>query len=161
MSDIQTKLGDGLSMLKGGIQQGKQKLQQVQEISELRKKVKDANLKKTKILLDMGQQAFQLVREGSLQDEKIKKLSEAIVQLDKTIYQANLKIQEISEISVDSKTCECGTQIHASDKFCGSCGKKVTVPEVVVNAEQTTCPACQEQISVTSKFCNCCGTRMV
>ncbi|WP_010676979.1 hypothetical protein [Bacillus timonensis] len=38
MSNLQAKLGEGLSKFQGGIEQGKQKLQIVQEISRLKKK---------------------------------------------------------------------------------------------------------------------------
>jgi hypothetical protein len=160
MADIQTKLGDGLSMLKGGIEQGKQKLQQVQEISELRKKVKEANQKKTKILLDMGQQVSLLIREGTLRHEGLARLTESLVQLDPIIYRSNLKIQEISEKSNGSISCECGAPIQPDDKFCGACGKKTAVPKVETTTELISCPSCQEQFPVTSKYCSCCGTRL-
>jgi hypothetical protein len=160
VSDIQTKLGDGLSMLKGGIEQGKQKLQQVQEVSELRKKVKEASQKKTKILLDMGQQVSLLIREGTLRHEGLERLTDSLVQLDPIIYRSNLKIQEISEKSSDTISCECGAPIQSGDKFCGSCGKKTVVPNVELTEERISCPSCQEQFPITSKYCSCCGTRM-
>lgn len=160
MSDIQSKLGDGLSMLKGGIEQGKQKLQQVQEISELRKKAKEATQKKTKILLDMGQQVSLLIREGQLRHAGLERLSESLVQLEPIIYRSNLKIQEISEKSNGHISCECGTPIQANDKFCGNCGKKTVILEAVPTIERVACPSCQEQFPITSIYCSCCGTRL-
>lgn len=46
MSNLQSKLGEGLSKFQGGIEQGKQKLQVVQEINRLKKEISDASSKK-------------------------------------------------------------------------------------------------------------------
>lgn len=47
-NNFQNIIGEGLSKLQGGIEQGKQKLQTAQEINELNKHANDLNQKKVK-----------------------------------------------------------------------------------------------------------------
>jgi len=58
LSDLQTKLGNGMNKLQEGIEQGKIKLQVAQEIAQLKKEIQVQLHKKTEVLLEVGQQIY-------------------------------------------------------------------------------------------------------
>jgi NADH pyrophosphatase NudC (nudix superfamily) len=159
MSDVQAKLGEGLNKLKDGIEQGKQKLQQVQETSELKRKVKEYSQKKAKIYLDLGGTVYQMIRNNQISNDHLVNISKAIVDLDKAIYQSVRKINELSESDQKLLKCECGAFTQATDKFCGACGKKNQQQEPVNEQSLVACKVCKIEILRSPGYCPCCGSK--
>lgn len=162
MSDLQTKLGGGLNMLQDSLQQGKQKLQVVQEISQFKKVINEHSENRASLLLKLGEDAYKKIRSGELQDSQLRDYFLEIAAIDHKIFNAQKTLEQLNQKSNAGSCTHCGSPITPDDKFCGSCGQK---QEQTTASEQTTqmvaCPTCEEQIPAEAKFCACCGSRMV
>jgi len=54
----------------------------------------------------------------------------------------------------------CGAEIKEGDKFCSSCGTRVTYTEKAAEAEKRFCPNCGAELNRDDIFCGYCGTRI-
>ncbi|WP_417898812.1 zinc ribbon domain-containing protein [Bacillus haimaensis] len=158
-NDLQSKLGEGLSKVQGGIEQGKQKLQIAQEIGRLKKSIAENSQKKSKILLEAGQVTYRKLRAGQIQDADLAQISEAIIGLDKQMYVATRQIAELSKTTQNGVVCSCGTMNGMNDKFCGGCGAKMEQPAEIDLSTASSCSQCEEIVPVGANFCPCCGSR--
>ena len=159
MADLQSKMGEGLSKLQGGIEQGKNKQKTTQEVSKLKKQIQDTSAKKAELLINLGQAAYQLIREGKITDHQLIDLAQPMIGFDQVIYQANKTTAELTEENNKQYVCDCGAPINPADKFCGNCGKKVTIeePEQIALIQ---CPSCEEEMPEDTKYCVSCGTKL-
>ncbi|MGG2063481.1 zinc ribbon domain-containing protein [Bacillus sp. S14(2024)] len=159
MSDLQTKLGNGMNKLQEGIEQGKMKLQIAQEIAQLKKEIGEQLQKKTEILLDLGQRTYVQLRNGSVQEEELQQLIAPVQQIDVAIYKARKKIGGLQQQQGAQAVCACGGVLTSADKFCGQCGKpnQMMAKEQVV--ETIPCSSCSEHIAKESTFCPACGMK--
>ncbi len=158
MSDLQTKIGGGISKIQDGLQQGKNKLQTAQEVSQLRKTASDAATNRAKIIKQLGEMAYRLVRKGEVQHTELNEQAERVIQYDLELYHANRELEIQLRKESSGQTCECGAAISEEDTFCGSCGNKVQVPETP-SLPTIPCAKCQEDIPEGAQFCGCCGTK--
>lgn len=159
LSDLQTKLGSGMNKLQEGIEQGKMKLQVVQEIAQLKKEVQDQLHKKTEILLELGQQVYVQLRGNGVKEEQLQQLVIPVQHYDIAIYQARKRIAELQRQQGDKGTCECGGSLSLTDKFCGTCGKPNSMMIVEKHVETAACSSCNEQIAKSTIFCPVCGMK--
>lgn len=157
---LPSKLGEGLSKIQGGFEQGKQKLQVVQEVTKLKRSVNELSTDKSKILLRMGQLTHHKIRNKELSDSELQELSTSIIALDREIYQTSKKIAELSQTNPDQLICDhCGTANGLNDKFCGGCGRKVEIKIELDQSNAIDCMACGEKVPGEAKYCPCCGIR--
>jgi Double zinc ribbon len=158
MSDLQTKIGDGITKIQGSLQQGKQKLATAQEISQLKKTSAEAAAKRLELIVALGEEVYELVRRGELGLTRLTVSAQAIQEQDSIIYRVSKSISEINDKNEDSYTCECGAPLNANAKFCGGCGQKVEIQNKVHVKEYTLqCLTCGEMNPSGSDFCGCCG----
>lgn len=162
MSNLQTKLGGSINKIQDSLQQGKQKFQTVQEMSQYKKEIQDISAARSSLILKLGEEAYQKIRTGELSDSKLHGYVVEIANLDSQIYQAQKALEELNQKSA-TKTCtNCGATIDHDDKFCGYCGQKQeTATDMNRQAELVICPTCEEQIPANGSFCPCCGSRLV
>lgn len=162
MSDLQTRLGGGLNIIQDSLQQGKQKLQTAQEISQYKKEIQDLSESRSDFILKLGEDAYRKIRTGELEDQQLREYLLDIGELDRKIFKAQHALELLNQKN-ETKTCSnCGAAIENGDKFCGSCGQKQEDQNVLNDQTQLTgCSVCEEQIPVSAKFCPCCGTRQV
>jgi hypothetical protein len=161
MSDLQTKFGDGITKIQGSLQQGKQKLQTVQEISQLKKTGAEASAKRLELIVALGEGAYELIRRGELNNSGLTEDAQKIKELDATIYQVNKTVSEMNRKNEDNRTCECGAPLNANAKFCGGCGKKNEVQEAsALDTYTLQCLSCGEMNPSGSAFCGCCGSKI-
>ncbi|WP_263629630.1 zinc ribbon domain-containing protein [Bacillus tianshenii] len=158
-NDLQSKLGEGLSKVQGGIEQGKQKLQIAQEIGRLKKGMAESSLQKSKILLELGQVTYGKLRKGQFQDEELFGIAHSIIGLDKQMYTASKQIAELSKTTQNGVMCSCGTLNGVTDKFCGGCGAKIEQAAEVDLSTASSCGHCEEVVPAGANFCPCCGSR--
>ncbi|MDQ0206945.1 zinc ribbon domain-containing protein [Alkalicoccobacillus murimartini] len=153
------KVGEGLSKVQGGIDQGKQKFQTSQEMMKIKREIQGKSAEKAEVLLQLGQKAYEKLRAGALLDEDLQSLSSQIVAHDTFVYQ---KSKELSVLSEESKLGVVCTQCHkendANASFCGGCGSELVVEEKVDPTALVACGTCSESMPETSNFCPCCGT---
>ncbi|WP_042354140.1 zinc ribbon domain-containing protein [Bacillus rubiinfantis] len=161
MSDLQAKLGGSLNKIQDSLQQGKQKFQAVQEMGQYKKEIQDISEARSSLILKLGEETYQKIRTGELQDVKLRDYVLEIAKLDSQIYRAQKALEELNQKGA-TKTCSnCGGTIDSSDKFCGFCGEKQETPaELNGQIELVSCPTCEEQIPANSSFCPCCGSRL-
>ncbi|MTH54562.1 zinc ribbon domain-containing protein [Bacillus mangrovi] len=158
MSDLQSTLGSGLNKIQGSLQQGKQKIQTAQEVSQYKKALYEAGTERGELLLKLGESVYQMVRNGELQHDEFKKYQQPIMVLDQKMFQAQQAIALLSAKSSEQHICSaCGTAVTEQDKFCGSCGARVEIPEQQPAQEMKPCPSCEEMIPEEARFCTCCG----
>lgn len=162
MSDLQTKLGSGLNVLQDSLQQGKQKLQTAQEISQYKKLINDHSEARADLVLKLGEDAYRKIRSGELQDQKLREYFLEIAEIDRRIFNAQKTLEQLNQKSTAGTCSNCGNPITPEDKFCGSCGQKQELPaELNKQVNMGTCPTCEEQIPADANFCACCGSRLV
>lgn len=160
MSDLQSKLGGGLNMIQGSLQQGKQKIQHAQEINQYNKIITEGLEKRTEIILKIGEEVYKRLRSGDLQDESLGELAQEIIFLDQKVFQARKMVEKINESSKQDHTCpNCQGKLAPEDKFCGSCGYKVQETQKYEEIELVACSHCQEKVPGNA-FCSCCGNRL-
>ncbi|WP_339180313.1 zinc ribbon domain-containing protein [Paenibacillus sp. FSL H8-0317] len=160
-SNFQNIIGEGLSKLQGGIEQGKQKLQTAQEISELNKHTNEFNQRKGKILLDLGQLAYYKIRTGQISDIEMTELTKDVLQLDQKIYDSLRQLSELNNAKPQGTTCgNCGNLTDGIDKYCGSCGSKVEIQQDLLIQGDSECLSCGELAPLHANHCPCCGMRM-
>ncbi|UNL84810.1 zinc ribbon domain-containing protein [Priestia koreensis] len=159
MNDLQSKLGGGLNKIQDSLQQGKQKLQTVQEISQQKKIIQEASSKRALLLIQAGEEVYRKVRNGDIQNEELKERFTLLIELDQRIYNAQQMILNLNQESSDSMSCtSCGSAVTVNDKFCGSCGTKVVIPSIE-ELDMKTCHACDQAVPANTQFCSCCGTK--
>ncbi|CAM4063871.1 hypothetical protein BAMA_01100 [Bacillus manliponensis] len=159
MSDLQTKLGNGMNKLQEGIEQGKIKLQTAQEIAQLKKEINSQLQQKAEILLELGQRTYVQLRNGSLREEELKQLIVPVQNIDISIYNAYDNIANLQQEQHKKGTCTCGGTLAATDKFCGQCGQKNTMLVEQRKVETVSCLSCEVSIAKESMFCPACGMK--
>jgi Double zinc ribbon len=161
-TNLQSKLGEGLSKFQGGIEQGKLKLQTVQEINKIKKEMHDASVKKSKILLEVGQNTYKKIRNNELQDPELVELTSKLTELDHSIYESSNKISVLkSSTDQHEVVCpSCSTPNEPNAKFCGGCGSKVEKAVDLESESGKACINCSEPVSLEANYCHCCGTKV-
>ncbi|MFB5284754.1 MULTISPECIES: zinc ribbon domain-containing protein [Peribacillus] len=162
MNDLHEKLGSGLNKIQDSLQTNKQKFQNAQGINQHKRIIQEASLKRNEILLQLGEELYKKLRCNEIQSDELSNKVASLIDLDRSIFKAQQAITELNAYSTADHSCtSCGATITSDDKFCGSCGTKVELPEQAVVTETVPCQICEEQISVHAVFCNCCGTKVV
>jgi hypothetical protein len=128
MSDFQSKIQKSLLGLQKGVQksfqEGKEKIQQTQEIISLKNEISKIEDNRDELYLALGKSAFEKIVNEEMEDE----LLEGVV--DQINY-FNEKITELKSIlsektgKEETTTCECGAEVTIDSKFCPNCGKKL------------------------------------
>ncbi|ANS73972.1 hypothetical protein AWM70_04800 [Paenibacillus yonginensis] len=162
MNNFQNLLGEGLSKLQGGIENGKQKLQTVQEINALNKSANDLVKTKSKILSELGQLAYFKIRAGQISDSEMLELIQNLAQIDQKIYTSLKQLTELKALKQQNNTCgNCGNITDSTDKYCGTCGSKMDIQDEVHNSVDRVCNNCGEFIPLNAKYCPCCGIKVL
>lgn len=156
---MQSKVEDGLSKIQGGLQQGKERIRQSQELKKLSHDVQTATAKKAQLLYQMGEKLYGEIRSGTSDGSEYEKSVNQLIQQDKLICQLNEEMQKLQNANSE-QTCECGSVVHEDDKFCGSCGKEVIRKREFTEDEMIACPSCDTNIPDESEYCKCCGMKL-
>ncbi|MCL2203347.1 MAG: hypothetical protein FWB88_05360 [Defluviitaleaceae bacterium] len=106
---------------------------------------------KVQKLLELGEYAHMLVRNGQMNDEKMKSLSAEITELDKTLH-ASLGRKPPTR---DDGVCP-GCGIAFSGIFCSGCG--INVDEFFAKPIPS-CAVCGMQVNEEDIFCGVCGSK--
>ena len=157
MSNVEDKIGRGISKVQDTFNKGKDKVESIKEISRLNKIIEDANDKKTEVLLSIGIDTYSKVRAGLINDVDLLKKCEGIVGFDYIIYNNKKKIEEYETLN-EGFVCSCGHHLTPEDKFCGGCGQKVEM--IIEEPNLKFCKNCDANISAIAKFCPCCGVKL-
>ncbi|EIT86250.1 hypothetical protein A374_06611 [Fictibacillus macauensis ZFHKF-1] len=161
MSDLQSKVGDGLTKIQGSLQTGKQKLQTAQEMGQLRKRSSEAAAKRMESIVALGEEVYNLMRKGEILLPTLTGHVEGIQAHDRVIYEVNQTLAAMNAKPADTSKCQCGAPLQPTDKFCGSCGQKVQIPDATTEQAFTLqCPTCTEMIPSGSAYCGCCGHKI-
>lgn len=118
--------------------------------------IKDAEYKKSLLLIDMGSLTYQKIRENIIIDKDFDTICTEILELDKIIYNNNKELENINKINTISY-CECGNKMKKGDKFCSICGKK---SDELIETETIECEFCNQHIELDSIYCVCCGNKV-
>lgn len=162
-NQFQSKLETGLSKVQGGLEQGRQKLQVVQEINRLKKEIQEASVKKSNVLLEVGQATYAKIRNGEIEDPALLTITGQLIALDQQIYQSTMKISQLNSRNQEGqgKVCTtCQTSNGVDAKFCGGCGGKIDAEVKVELSVDATCDKCEESIPASAHFCPCCGSKV-
>ena len=125
------------------------------EKNDIYMEIENAKIKKANLLLDMGIMIYEKIRSEIIIDDSFDNICNEILEIDKLIYNNNLRIKTLEEKSQEI-VCECGSVINSENRFCGTCGKKVEIEEDYLT-ECTRCDSLNEEDSV---YCACCGIKL-
>lgn len=125
------------------------------EKNEIYMEIENAQIKKANLLLDMGIMTYEKIRNEIIIDDSFDNICNEILEIDKLIYNNNLRIKKLEEKSKEI-VCECGSVLNSENNFCGSCGKKVEIEDNYL-IECTRCNSLNEEDSV---YCACCGIKL-
>lgn len=158
MSELQNKIGGGLNKIQGSLQQGKQKLQVAQEISQIQHSINTLRQKRQELIVKIGSKMHKNLRlKKVVVDSEFQEFSTDIELMDKEIYKLSLNMDELKFSSQDTYVCtSCESPVLPTDKFCGSCGTVVVIPETIEDVKKA-CQECEENIPNSAAFCPCCG----
>ena len=121
----------------------------------IREEIDNAERKKASLLLHMGILTYEKIRNEKIIDNSFDNICNEILELDKLIYNNNLKINDLEESSKDI-VCECGSTLNSENNFCGTCGKKIDINGSYL-VECIKCNALNEE---DSNYCQCCGNKL-
>ena len=156
---IQTKIGGGLNKLQDTIQTGKQKMQVVQETSQVKTEMEQMRQERMKLIIQLGNDIHLKIRKGLEKDENLLQLSGLVERLDKEIYAKAKQLEQLkAQQASDTASCSgCKNPIHPTDKFCGHCGEAVAQQQTSEDLVLRTCKNCETNITESAAFCPCCG----
>lgn len=157
MSNLREKFDKRFARVQDGIDKGREKIEIVKEKSTLSDEMDDYQLKKTNLLLEMGELLYTKLRNNTIIDNDFDDYKNQIIDIDKHIYDISMKIKEIESLKNDT-TCECGSVLNQNAKFCGECGKKIEIEEIQV--KYIICNNCDSEVDLESKYCSCCGFKL-
>ncbi len=159
MSDLQTKLGGGINKLQDSLQQGKQKLQVAQEVSQIKKQLQTRLDERGTKIFKLGEELYKKIRNQEIHDDTLIESSNAIFQLDQEIYLLQEQLEEKNRTANNNESCpNCQAPVGVNDRFCGGCGSPVAVAQKV-HEETAACPVCDVQVPVSANYCGCCGNK--
>ena len=118
MADIYEKIGSGINKIQGNLQSS-------QSISQYKKVIQEASLKRTEILIQLGEEVYKKFRVKEIESEELKTQVSSLIELDQKIYQSQLAIAELYAQSKEHSCPQCNAPITEGDRFCGGCGSKV------------------------------------
>ena len=84
-----------MNSIKSNINNKKLSLESIKEKNKLNKEIEKAKKDKTKIFVDAGMKLYELVRKENIINEELINLFDNMVELDKIIYESNLKLEKI------------------------------------------------------------------
>lgn len=156
MNEVENKLGGSLNKIQDSLQQGKQKLQNAQEMNQLHSSQIKLREKRFEQVVKIGELTLQDLHTGRSSLERIHELKDSIREIDQQIYMHGQKLEDFRKQHTDGFSCpKCGNTVSEQDKFCGSCGERVVIP---VNQEVTKeCIVCSTQVVEEALYCPCCG----
>ena len=125
------------------------------EINDIYTEIENAQMRKTDLLLNLGIMTYEKIRKSIIIDESFDNICDEILEIDKLIYNNNLKIKSLEESSKEL-VCECGNILNSENNFCPSCGKKIEVEEEYF-IECVRCNSLNEDDSI---YCGCCGVKL-
>ena len=125
------------------------------EKNDIYKEIEIAKTKKANLLLDIGIMTYEKIRNEIIIDDSFDNICNEILEIDKLIYNNNLRIKTLEEKSREL-VCECGSVLNSENKFCGTCGKKVEIEENYL----TECIRCNSLNEEDSVYCACCGIKL-
>lgn len=119
------------------------------------KEIENAERKKANLLLNMGIMTYEKIRNEKIVDESFDNICDELLEVDKLIYNNNIKINKLEEASKDI-ICECGNILNSENNFCGICGKKIEIK----NSYYNECKKCNTLNEDDSIYCICCGSKL-
>lgn len=160
MSDLQTKFGGGLNKIQGSLQQGKQKLMTVQEISTTKKSLQEMGDQRANVMIKLGEETYKLIRNGIINNTTLTPIIQSIPEMDIKIFQFQQTLDLLNKKEQENSACTaCGTQVTTDDKFCGGCGAPVESQPDPHTDEEKECTACSMPVPVMADYCGCCGVK--
>lgn len=126
------------------------------EKEQLLKGISDAQSEKARIFMDMGILLYNKIRNQLIEDSGFEEMSDALIRLDKIIYENSLKLENNIDEQYEIE-CECGNNIDEGSRFCSKCGKMI---EIECEEDKVECIYCGIEIDVNSKYCVCCGSKL-
>lgn len=124
--------------------------------SEINKIINELEIKKAELLLKMGILTYEKMRGIEFDFEELNSISNKILEIDKLLYENQIKLEEIQKKEVES-ICECGYTINPNDKFCAECGLKIDDNKKELSI---VCAYCNCNIQEDDNYCECCGNKI-
>lgn len=153
---IQSTISNGINTLKNSYEEGMNKVQQSQELSQWNRKKQKTLEMKSELLSQFGIIAYQLWRNKGIEDQVLNSIAEKLKGTDLELSEITKSINQLSNHN-KGVFCECGANITESSRFCGSCGKDLSEKLKVVDESLINCISCESLITESSHYCSCCG----
>lgn len=115
---------------------------------------RESRVKLTQKVIHLGRTTHQLVREGEISKEEIKKISDEICLLEKQVHE--LSGNSIPTIE-EGKCPNCKTPYEEETVFCGNCGQNI---KEFYELSSEECDMCKSIISKDANFCGVCGSKV-
>lgn len=123
--------------------------------------IKSLREKRQEWIIQIGNQMHKKMRLNPNIEPELAEYFMEIEKLDKEIYIAMKDIENLKISTQRLYNCtECGLEVTSNDKFCGSCGTPVIIPEKKQESLKI-CINCEEKISDSAVFCPCCGQKAI
>ncbi|WP_052131660.1 zinc ribbon domain-containing protein [Planococcus sp. CAU13] len=129
------------------------------EITPLQETAEKLREERLGLIIQIGNELHKKMRLQGIVEPEFTEYFHRIEELDKEIYITIKNEERLRMNSLYLYNCtECGSKLTLHDKFCGSCGTSVLIPEKNLE-ELGSCTNCEEEIPHSAIFCPCCGRK--
>jgi len=161
-------MADFLDKITGSIDKGikavSSKGKELYETTRLRGQIKDVEETVQDRLNALGKKVFDMLTEGSVNEEELKTdcgeitvLHKKIAELEEDIKQVELQSLK-TRYGADVIMCtKCNEPNKSGDRFCSDCGSPLPAE---LETEGKNCPTCGSSIKEGAKFCTRCGGKV-
>lgn len=108
---------------------------------------------RTQAHLKLAVRAYQLVRDGELQDPESLVISSELKKVESRVFALRKEVQARRIAAKGLRCPNCQTPYSEGDRFCGSCGGTLDRPPV----ETRACPECAAEVEMAARYCPGCG----
>lgn len=134
-----------------------QKAKDLTEITKLHSAISGAEEQIRELYTNLGYEVYRAYYEKPLPE--VAEQIQQITDLHQKIEDYKAQIDTINAV----KTCpQCGSKVAKEMAFCGTCGSKLPVEEIVPEVEEKPafCGACGAPIAADTVFCTNCGNKV-
>ncbi|MEW6033133.1 MAG: zinc ribbon domain-containing protein, partial [Bacillota bacterium] len=122
-------------------------------LRELERELQALALARTQAHLKLAVRAYQLVRDGELQDPECLAVSSELKKVESRVFALRKEVQARKIAAKGLRCRNCQAPYSEGDRFCGSCGSALDKPPVATRA----CPECAAEVETAARYCPGCG----
>ena len=125
---------------------------------DIKQNIKILEIDKKELFFNSGKLAYNIYKEGHIQDERLKDIFKEIDKCNEEISRLNKQLEDAAATAQTAKICpKCGRTNNPNAKFCAGCGNVMADMTPPAPVSGKICPKCGTRNDDIAKFCFRCG----